>query len=99
MPLIRALRQTYPDASIDLIVKSQFAPIARRFSGLSSVIEFDPNTTTLKAMRDQLEAKHYTHVLDLHGNLRSFYLRRLGGAKVTTVKKRRIFRSLLVDLK
>ncbi|MBS1902078.1 MAG: glycosyltransferase family 9 protein [Bacteroidetes bacterium] len=99
MPLIRALRRKYPDAEIDLIVKSQFEPLARRFPGLTNIIAFDTKATKLSAMRAELQAKNYTHVLDLHGSLRSRVLRKLSGAKIAIIRKRPIKRWFLVDLK
>jgi lipopolysaccharide heptosyltransferase II len=99
MPLIRALREKYPDAVIDLIVKKEFAPLARRFPGLSNVIEFDTKATPLKAMRTQLAQEQYSHVLDLHNSLRSRILRRIAGAKISVIRKRPIKRYFLVDLK
>ncbi|HYM20304.1 MAG TPA: glycosyltransferase family 9 protein [Candidatus Kapabacteria bacterium] len=99
MPLIKAIREKYPDSVIDLIVKKEFAALTTLFPGITNVIPFDVEQERLSDVRKKLESSRYTHVLDLHSNLRSRALRKIRGARKYVVNKRTFKRWVLVKLK
>jgi lipopolysaccharide heptosyltransferase II len=99
MPLIKALREKYPEAQIDLVVKNEFARLAEFFPGLSSVIGIDTKKDILAKKVEELSVNGYTHILDLHNNFRSAKLRTNKDAAVTIVNKRTFKRWMLVKFK
>ncbi|HET9136640.1 MAG TPA: glycosyltransferase family 9 protein, partial [Candidatus Kapabacteria bacterium] len=99
MPLIAALRQKYPEARIDLIVKKEFVKLAQFFPGLTLVIGLDTKKDILAKKVEELSATGYTHVLDLHNNFRSTKLHTIKDATVTIINKRSFKRWLLVKFK
>ncbi|NOX37416.1 MAG: glycosyltransferase family 9 protein [Calditrichaeota bacterium] len=98
-PLVRALRQRFPHARIDFLVRSDYADLVRYNPHLSRVLIYDPASgwSGLRELRRQIVAAHYDVVLDIHRNWRSIYLRR--GRPVLKVKKYYGRRWLLVYLK
>lgn len=99
MPLIKALREKYPEAQIDLIVKKEFVKLAEFFPGLSNVIGIDTTKDILAKKVEELSVNSYTHILDLHNNFRSAKLRTIKATTVTIVNKRTFKRWLLVKFK
>jgi ADP-heptose:LPS heptosyltransferase len=88
-PLCRALRQMYPDAQIDFLVKKEFAEIVSLFGSITNVIPYDEN----------MPGREYDAVLDIHNVLRSKRIRRKFGKKVLVINKRTFKRWLLVKFK
>jgi heptosyltransferase-2 len=99
-PLIRTLRASYPNAQIDFLTKSEYADLVRFHPALSSVIELKTaERTELDALRHEIQDKKYDAILDLHGSLRSGYIRAAANARyMGVIDKRRIVRALLVRL-
>ncbi len=97
--LLRAIAKRHPDTQIDLLVKKEFAAIARLLPGVTSVLAFDSRTNNLKELHTSLCASGYSHVLDLHDSLRSKRLRNIPGAATTVINKRSFKRWLLVKFK
>ena len=100
LPVVTALRTRYPEARIDFLVRKEYAPILHRISEISNVIELDTNSgrVGLRALRGELRKSGYSHVLDLHNNFRSQFLRRLA-AERAIINKRTFQRWLLVNFK
>lgn len=102
-PLIRVLRaSTGPAARLDFVVKKEFAELVKFNPHISVVHEFNPDAGfgSLRVLRDTLRAEHYDLVVDIHGSLRSVYLRNFSNAReVVTVDKRLYERWQLVHLK
>jgi len=100
-PLIRTLRATYPNARIDFLVKSEFAPILQHNPHLSSIIELKTSDRDeLKEFKKTLHSVRYDAIIDIHNNLRSRYLRLLSGARfVRVVNKRVVARWMLIHFK
>ena len=98
-PLIRALRERFPDGEIDFLVRSDYADLVRYNPRLSRVLIYDPASggSGLRKLRRQIMASDYDVVLDIHRNWRSVYLRR--ARQVLKVKKYYGRRLLLVYLK
>ena len=74
-PVYKSLKAHWPDAHISVLVKPQFAAVLEGHPGVDEVIPFKGLGDALGKIR----AGGYTHLLDLHGNLRSRALRWLSG--------------------
>ena len=100
-PLLRALRNTFPRAQIDFLVKSEYADLVRYSPHVSSVIELrSSDKEELHQLKDRIRAERYDTILDIHNSLRSRYLRMFAHARrVYAVDKRVVSRFALVNLK
>jgi len=101
--LIRALRQTFPDAEIDFVVRRKYAELVRHNPRLNTVFEYDARTgfSGLKMLKAKLRGREYGVVLDLQKNFRSVFLRTglRSRSKILKVKKNQFLRFLLVKFK
>ncbi len=84
-PVIRALRERYPEARLVYVVESAAAPVVAHNPHLSSVIVV-PHRRGWKRLWDdfslarRLRAEHFDLAIDLHGGPRSAWLARASGA-------------------
>lgn len=74
-PVYKNLKAHWPDARISVLVKPQFAAVLEGHPGVDEVIPF----TGLGDALGKIRAGGFTHLLDLHGNLRSRLIRWLSG--------------------
>jgi heptosyltransferase-2 len=74
-PVYKNLKAHWPEARISVLVKPQFAAVLDGHPGVDEVIPF----TGLADALGRIRAGGFTHLLDLHGNLRSRLLRWLSG--------------------
>ena len=97
-PALRALRTTYPDSRIDVLVRYRYLELLQDNPHLTNLIFLDDENQNRS--REQLRAElqgRYDIVVDLHTGLRSFRLRRrLGAKEVLIYHKHRLARQLLV---
>jgi lipopolysaccharide heptosyltransferase II len=100
-PLIRILRNAYPVAQIDFMVKREYAELLKCNPNLSRVIELrSDEQEELKALKSEMRRQRYDAIIDLHNSLRSRYLRMFAGARsVRVVNKRLRERFFLVRFK
>jgi heptosyltransferase-2 len=99
-PLVRVLRAAYPDAQLDLLVKSEYADLVRHHPALNSVLTLESSSREeLRALRSRVRMEGYDVILDLHNSLRSRYVRFLNARRVRAVNKRVLRRWILVNLK
>jgi lipopolysaccharide heptosyltransferase II len=100
-PVIRGLRQRYPGARIDVLVKPLYADLLRFNPHVTSVITFEDGADqSLAALGGELRRRRYDLVLDLHRSLRSNLLRPwLWRARRRSVRKFVVRRYLLVRWK
>ena len=75
-PVINLLKEAYPKAEIDFLVKNEFSEILAGNPNLNKAIPFDSKGTNkglsgLIGIVRELKKNQYSHVIDLHGNLRS----------------------------
>lgn len=92
-PVYKYLKAHWPDCSISVLVKPQFAAALEGNPHVDHVIPFRGLKETFALIRSQ----GFTHLLDLHGNLRSFILRRFAGiAAVSVYRKNALARRLFV---
>ncbi len=101
-PVINALRQTYPDITIDYLVHEQFQTLVSHFDPPPQrVIPFPATVKAaqLPAYARKLAQGDYDLVLDLHDSIRSKLLRRFfPGAQLRVYRKPRLRRWLLFNL-
>ena len=77
-PVYRHLKTAWPDCRITVLVKPAFAPALEGNPSLDSVVPF----TTLSKAVALARAGGFTHILDLHGNLRSRIITLLSGIPI-----------------
>jgi heptosyltransferase-2 len=75
-PLIRALRARHPDATLAALTSRACAPLFAGNPRLDEVLALEPGES-LPALARRLRRRRFTHLLDLHGSLRSRVLRLL----------------------
>ncbi|HLF20541.1 MAG TPA: lipopolysaccharide heptosyltransferase II [Bacteroidota bacterium] len=100
-PLLRVLRQRFPDGQIDYVTKKEYAELVRSNHNLNVTYEFDASKgfQGLRQLRQRIRSEKYNLIVDIHNNLRSSYLRSFTGAEVVIVNKRQFDRYLLVKLR
>ncbi len=74
-PILRSLREKFPDATIDYLTKIDFAQLLTNNPDLDNLIGYDKAKCDVKSLKKELKAKEYDLVVDLHNSLRSRYLR------------------------
>lgn len=97
-PLLRAIRVRYPGARIAVLTKERYAPLLSHNPHVSEVLGVAPGEGIL-AIAERIRGVRYSHLLDLHGNLRSHALRRLAPGPWRSYGKRRVQRALLIAAK
>lgn len=98
-PLIKALRTRFPNAEINYVVKKQYAELVSANPHIGRIITFDKNDgwTGLREIKRSIRVKGFDLILDIHRNIRSWYLRKwLIGSKVLKYRKYLLRRWLLV---
>jgi heptosyltransferase-2 len=74
-PVYRHLKARWPDCRITVLVKPAFASALEGNPNIDRVVRF----TTLRGAVELARRGGFTHLLDLHGNLRSRVIRALSG--------------------
>ncbi len=102
-PLLKILRQNFPDAEINYCTKKSNADLIRYNPAINKVLEVsdDMDFAELRLLKKVLKKEKYDLVIDLHNNLRTFYLKiflRLN-SKVLVFKKYSFRKFLLVHFK
>lgn len=67
-PVLRCIKNKYPDAEIHFLTKSSFASVISSNPNVSKVISIDKEVAEVG---DQLKKEEYDFVVDLHKNIRS----------------------------
>lgn len=102
-PVIRALKERHPDAVVDFLVKKEYHDLLSANPHLNRVITLDSKglhkgLTGLLEISKELRVGGYTHLIDLHGNLRSRIISRLlPGSKTLRYDKQALKRRLLLS--
>lgn len=97
-PLLRAIRQTYPEARVTVLTKREYIPLLSHNPHVNLVLGLAPNRSLL-SLASELRGDDYTHLLDLHDNLRSRALRFLVPGRWRTYPKHRLARAWLIRAK
>ncbi len=101
-PLIRQLRENFPNTQIDFLVRSEYADLVKYDPHLSHLLQYDIQTGRrgLRELKEFIEQQGYDVILDLHRNFRSYFLRKLTPKPlILKINKNRIIRFLLVKFK
>ncbi len=101
-PVIRLLKQKFPDSTIDFVIKKQFVELLINHPAINFFYIFDKkqDSNTLKKIKQDIKNKEYDLIVDLHKNFRSFYLSfRSNSKKVVRYKKFALRRFWLVKFK
>lgn len=99
-PFIRALRNKYPNARIDMVISSTFAPLMLHNPRLNTIWQIDTSTGLIGLLRQYIALRrsmpYYDLVIDLHCSLRSRILRQgIGHTLFETDKYRQFKKELL----
>lgn len=97
-PLLRAIRARHPAAHLALLTKEPFTPLVADNPRLNEVIVFRRDQP-LDGLAGELRERHFSHILDLHGSLRSRALRLLVPAQWSGYRNHRVARELLIRTK
>jgi heptosyltransferase-2 len=101
-PVIRLLRESYPHAQIDFLVRKEYAELVKFDKNLSYVYQYDVKSgwKGLREMKAFLSKQGFDVIIDLHRNFRSAYLRNISpGPSILKYNKNRILKFLLVKFK
>ncbi len=95
-PLVRAIRARHPDAELVYLTRPAFAPLVSDHPAGLEVLTFDPGKESLRSLAARLRARRFSHLLDLHGVMRTRLLRFLVPGAWRGYSKRRFARWMLV---
>jgi len=98
-PLLRSVKNKYPDIKIDFILKEQFKELLQFNPYVSRIFEYKTGKGENKALFDTLKANSYDLVIDLQNNFRSFKIRRIVNARALKFRKKSLSKFLLVKFK
>ena len=101
-PLLRVLRTRFPKSQIDFVTRKEYAELVRSNQNINYTYEFDAadGFNGLRILKKRIQAENYDLLVDIHGSLRSRYIRAfMGPAHVMTIDKREKERSALINLK
>lgn len=103
-PVVRLLRNKYPDARIDFVTSKPFAEVYKYNPYINELIEYDkslPESKILKIRNKLLEKNggKYDVFIDLQKNFRSKIFRKNISKKILEVEKNRLRKLSLVYLK
>ena len=97
-PLLRAIRHTHPRGRLTVLTKREYVPLLSHNPHVNLVLGLPPDGSIL-SLASELRGDRYTHLLDLHDNLRSRALRLLVPGRWRTYPKHRLARAWLIRAK
>ena len=97
-PLLRAIRRSHPGARITVLIKRDYVALLSHNPHVDLVLGLSPSRSLL-SLASELRGDRYTHLLDLHDNLRSRALRLLVPGRWRTYPKHRLARAWLIHAK
>ena len=97
-PLLRAIRHSHPDARVTVLTKREYVPLLSHNPHVHPVLGLPPGRSIFR-LAAELRGDRYTHLLDLHDNLRSRALRLLVPGAWRSYPKHRWARALLIRAK
>ncbi|MCK4427490.1 MAG: lipopolysaccharide heptosyltransferase II [candidate division Zixibacteria bacterium] len=104
-PVVKSLNQKFPESKIFFLTKSQYRDLLKNDPNIFSLIKFDPvekHKGVLGFLRlvKELKTFNFDLMVDLHTNLRSFFIRHLLKTRIKIkYDKRWLTRFLLVHFK
>jgi heptosyltransferase-2 len=97
-PLLRAIRIGHPGARIAVLTKERHVPLLSDNPNINEVFGMAAGES-IRELAERIRSVQYSHLLDLHGNLRTLALRRLAPGPWRTFSKRRLPRLALIATK
>jgi lipopolysaccharide heptosyltransferase II len=97
-PLLRAIRTRHPGARVAFLTKEQYAPLVSDNPNVSEVLSIREEDTIRDVAR-MIKTVRYSHLLDLHGSLRTLGLRAFARGPWSGYAKRRLERQVLITAK
>jgi heptosyltransferase-2 len=97
-PLLRAIRTGHPGARIAVLTKERYVPLLSDNPNVNEVWGMSAGES-IREVAEQIRAVQYSHLLDLHGNLRTLALRGLVRGPWHGFSKRRLPRLALIATK
>jgi len=101
-PLLRVLRKRFPQSQIDYVTRKEYAELVRSNQNINYTYEFDVGEgfSGLRALKKKIQNEGYDLLIDIHGSLRSRYVRSfLGSVLLVTINKREKERAALIKHK
>lgn len=101
-PLIRSFKRTFPDSTLDFVVRREFAELLRHNPYINTLYEFNAQTgfAGLRRLTEKLRQRKYDLIIDAHNSLRSRFIRRKTRPhKSVHINKRVVPRFFLIKLK
>jgi lipopolysaccharide heptosyltransferase II len=98
-PLIRTIKQNYPDIEIDFVVRKEYKDLIQLSPHLRNILIYNNNKDELKSLKNTICENNYDLIIDLQNNLRSWLLLRCYGSSIIGFKKNNINKFLLVHFK
>lgn len=95
-PVIRCLKTQVPDVEIHYLTKKQNQGLLQENPYISKLWLYDKN---FKTLLPQLKSEHFDFIVDLHKNLRTFYVLLCLRKRFGTFQKLNLRKWLLVNLK
>ena len=95
-PVIRAIRQQLPAASVQFITKKQFEPILKSNPNIDKLWLYHGN---FRELMPKLRAERFDFIVDLHKNPRSEYVKLMLGRPSGTFTKLNIRKWMIVNFK
>lgn len=97
-PLLRAIRTRHPGARLAYLTKEQYVPLVSENPNVNEVFGIREEDG-LRAIAATIRTVRYSHLLDLHGNLRTLGLRAIARGPWRSYGKRRLERQVLITTK
>lgn len=104
-PVLETLRAKFPRSQIHFLTKTRYADLLVHDPRIHTLIEFDPQGNHkgfkgFKRLSRELNSNDFDLLIDLHSNLRSFFLRRLVKSNTKIKYRKRWFsRFLMIHFK
>lgn len=93
-PVIRCLKEQMPEIEIHYLTKKQFIPVVQSNPYIHRIHLFKDN---FQELIPKLKAEQFDHIVDLHKNFRSHYIRYKLGIPATTFPKLNIRKWLITN--
>lgn len=98
-PALKSIRQNFPQSEIHFLTKEEYKEILLSNPNVNKIITISNDAGFDELKRLKIHLKDYDLIVDLHNNLRSFYLRLFSSAKKAVFKKYSLRKFLLVKFK
>ncbi len=101
-PVIQYIKNKFPDAKVDFLIKTKYHLLVKYHPAIDQIYTIEDNSTIkdLFATIKELNKNKYDLIIDLHANLRSFFVETFLNANYEKTYSKDIFkRRLLIALK